>query len=64
MLLPQLRVERLEVPDELLACAPAPAVPDPESLTRGAAAGWLLAALAARDDCASKLDAVRGLVRP
>ena len=59
-MLVETRVERIQVPGELLSCAPAPEAPQGR---RDSDAALLIARLwAAGEDCRSKLAAVRALV--
>jgi hypothetical protein len=57
---PQIRL-LLRLPDALLVCAAAPALPASDRLTQGQAAELLLAYDAAHADCAGRLAAVRRL---
>ncbi|GIX10724.1 hypothetical protein [Elioraea sp.] len=54
----------MRLPDALLVCAEAPALPAPDRLTQGQVAELLLAYDAAHADCAGRLAAVRRLNRP
>ena len=58
---PAIRLLPLRLPDALLACAEAPALPTTDQLTQGQVAELLLAYDAAHADCASRLAAVRRL---
>lgn len=58
---PEIRLLPMRLPDALLVCAPAPALPSPGQLTQGAIAELLLAYDAAHADCAARLTAVRRL---
>ena len=55
---PEIRLLPLRLPDVLLVCAAAPALPISDSLTQGQVAELLLAYDAAHGDCASRLAAV------
>ena len=58
---PEIRLLPLRLPDALLVCAPAPALPATDHLTQGQVAELLLAYDAAHADCAGRLAAVRRL---
>lgn len=58
---PEIRLVPLRLPDALLICAPAPALPATDHLTQGQVAELLLAYDAAHADCAGRLAAVRRL---
>lgn len=58
---PQVRAERLEVPDSLLACLPEPQPPG-DPVTDADLARWVLALAEAGEDCRGRLGHVRGLV--
>lgn len=58
---PEIRLLPLRLPDALLACAAAPALPATHDLTQGQVAELLLAYDAAHADCAGRLAAVRRL---
>ena len=58
---PEIRLLPLRLPDALLVCAAAPALPATHDLTQGQVAELLLAYDAAHADCASRLAAVRRL---
>lgn len=58
---PEIRLLPLRLPDALLVCAAAPALPSTERLTQGQVAELLLAYDAAHADCAGRLAAVRRL---
>ncbi len=58
---PEIRLLPLRLPDVLLVCAAAPALPDADRLTQGQVAELLLAYDAAHADCAGRLAAVRRL---
>ncbi|MBX6747730.1 MAG: hypothetical protein IRY87_37330 [Acetobacteraceae bacterium] len=60
---PEIRLLPLRLPDALLVCAAAPALPGTERLTQGQVAELLLAYDAAHADCAGRLAAVRRLNR-
>ena len=60
---PEIRLVPIRLPDALLACAPAPSLPETAALTQGEVAELLLAYDAAHGDCASRLAAVRRLNR-
>ena len=58
---PEIRLLPLRLPDALLVCAAAPALPAADHLTQGQVAELLLAYDAAHADCAGRLAAVRRL---
>ena len=58
---PEIRLLPLRLPDALLVCVAAPALPGTERLTQGQVAELLLAYDAAHADCAGRLAAVRRL---
>ena len=58
---PEIRLLPLRLPDVLLVCVAAPALPISDILTQGQVAELLLAYDAAHGDCASRLAAVRRL---
>ena len=58
---PEIRLLPLRLPDALLVCAAAPALPVTDRLTQGQVAELLLAYDAAHADCAGRLAAVRRL---
>ena len=58
---PEIRLLPLRLPDALLVCAVAPALPATHDLTQGQVAELLLAYDAAHADCAGRLAAVRRL---
>ena len=60
---PEIRLLPLRLPDALLVCAEAPALPNADTLTltQGQVAELLLAYDAAHADCAGRLAAVRRL---
>ncbi len=58
---PEIRLLPLRLPDPLLVCAAAPALPNADRLTQGEAAELLLAYDTAHADCAGRLAAVRRL---
>ena len=58
---PEIRLLPLRLPDALLVCAEAPALPASDRLTQGQVAELLLAYDAAHTDCAGRLAAVRRL---
>jgi hypothetical protein len=58
---PEIRLLRLRLPDALLVCAEAPALPTSDQLTQGQVAELLLAYDVAHADCAARLAAVRRL---
>lgn len=58
---PEIRLLPLRLPDALLVCAAAPALPGTDLLTQGQVAELLLAYDAAHADCAGRLAAVRRL---
>ena len=60
---PEIRLLPLRLPDALLVCTAAPALPGTERLTQGQVAELLLAYDAAHADCAGRLAAVRRLNR-
>jgi len=61
---PEIHLLPMRLPDALLVCAEAPALPAPDRLTQGQVAELLLAYDAAHADCAGRLAAVRRLNRP
>lgn len=60
---PEIRLLPRHLPDALLVCADAPALPAAHGLTQGQVAELLLAYDAAHADCAGRLAAVRRLNR-
>ncbi|GIX10666.1 MAG: hypothetical protein KatS3mg116_2376 [Elioraea sp.] len=60
---PEIRLLPLRLPDALLVCVAAPALPGTERLTQEQVAELLLAYDAAHADCAGRLAAVRWLNR-
>ena len=58
---PEIRLLPLRLPDALLVCAAAPALPGTNDLTQGQVAELLLAYDAAHAECAGRLAAVRRL---
>ena len=58
---PEIRLVPIRLPDALIVCAAAPALPETAALTQGQVAELLLAYDAAHGDCASRLAAVRRL---
>lgn len=58
---PEIRLIPLRLPDALLVCAEAPALPEPSALTQGQVAELLLAYDVAHADCTGRLAAVRRL---
>ena len=58
---PEIRLLPLRLPDVLLVCTEAPALPGSDRLTQGQVAELLLAYDAAYADCAGRLAAVRRL---
>jgi hypothetical protein len=58
----EIRVERIEVPDALLTCAPSPDVP--LATRQRDVAAYIAELWEAGQDCRDKLAAVRAIVRP
>lgn len=56
-----IRVERIQVPEPLLHCAPAPPLPATPRVSQGQVAELLVRLDAAHADCAGKLAAIRRL---